>query len=108
MTDRQITETGLIFYGAAEYWSYLGLHDGYYRTDEVDPYEEVHTVPLPWTETGTECQECYLFGYFLGKEIKEDEQEEKERKAKAKEIVQPVIRPGESKSGFDGPWDAVE
>ena len=108
MTDRRITETGLIFYGAAEYWSYLGLYDGYYRTDEVDPYEEVHTVPIHWTETGTECQECYLFGYFLGKEIKEDEQEEKKKKESIKEIRESSVRTRESQSRIDRLRDAVE
>ncbi len=99
MAERQITERGLEFRGAAEWWAYLGLHDGYYR--DVDPYEEVHAVPFPWNKVGIECQECYLFGYFLGKEIKQSEEEEKKHKEALEEIRESVVRTGESLNRID-------
>lgn len=64
----------MIIIGAEEWWSYVGLCDGYYEKD-VDPYEIIDSI---WVinDLGISCQECYLFGYFLGKEIIETSKKE--------------------------------
>ena len=107
--EKQVTETGLLLNGATEWWTYVGLCDGYYK--EVDPYKKVQSIAIPWTKIGQECQECYLFGYFLGKEIKQSEQKEKKEKALEKMFKIPErysVSDGKSLSKSLGLGDAVE
>lgn len=81
MMDKRTTDYGNIFIGAEEYWSYEGLRDGFYNLQD-SPYEKIESFPFPKLEITFNCQSCYLLGYFLGKEIRNDyEHEARQRKA---------------------------
>lgn len=75
-TETQISK-GMMFNGAEEYFSYQGLNDGY--NDLVDDsIEYVSNFPLQKLEMTRKCQNCYLLGHDLGKEIRRSNEQEKE------------------------------
>ena len=97
------------FHGAVEYYAYRGLDAGYKGLmTEKEMYDYVFSWPLPLLKCRKETEECYTLGFLLGMEIKQDEQEEKEKRRKTKEHVCPIVRIGNSPVGFHRPRTTVE
>ncbi len=69
MINQQIEEAGLSFDGAEEYWAYLGLRDGYYSLLDT-PFESIEGAVLSSERMNEKCENSYLFGFFLGVEVK--------------------------------------
>ena len=59
-----------MFVGADEYFAYEGLMCGYNGTMTLDEVYEYLDNFIFKNETVTACQNCYLLGFLLGREIK--------------------------------------
>ena len=65
------------FNGATEYYSYQGLYDGFWNLKmESEAYDYINSMPLGNLAVTKECQNCYILGYLLGKEIRRYAKEE--------------------------------
>jgi hypothetical protein len=58
------------FVGAAEYFAYEGLLAGFQNLMTLDEVYEYLDGFLFNNETTKECQNCFLNGFLLGREIK--------------------------------------
>lgn len=87
------------FLGAAEYFSYEGIKAGYDEVKTEDEmYDYISTWALPNLSCSEECKNCYMFGFFLGTEIKQSGQKEKKER---QEIRESAVRIRESQSGIN-------
>ena len=103
----------MIFNDVYEYFSYRGLEDGYNKVmTEEEMYDYVANWPLPNLSCRKGTEDCYIFGFLLGMEIKDSELEEREERRKKREALETIressVRIRESQSRIDGLRDAVE
>lgn len=100
----------MIFNDVYEYFSYQGLEDGYNQVmSENEMYQYVTDWPLPQLSCRKGNEDCYIFGFLLGMEIKLDEQEEKaKRQNREKSGGGRAVSSRGSKSEVDRPRVSVE